>query len=240
MRFRVDDPIFALFPEVRIAVLVARGVDNGVEDPVIASGLRAAAETLARELSGVNVAEHPRVAPWREAYRRFGVKPKKSRSSIESLMRRVKKGDALPSINPLVDLYNTVSLRHLVPVGGEDLARLEGDLVLAVAGPDEAPARLLGDRAPRTPYEGEVFYRDDVGAVCRRWNWKEADRTKLTPGTSDAVLVIEALPPIDEAALRAAATELAAAIEAHCRGSVSVSMVDSGNPEADLAGTRDA
>ena len=147
------------------------------------------------------------IAPWRQAYQRFGVKPSKYRSSIESLLRSAR-AQRIRGVNPLVDLYNTVSLTHLLPCGGEDLAAVRGDIRLerASGGEHFVP---LGAQATEPPQPGEVIYRDDAGVICRCWNWREADRTKLTPATTDAFLCIEALPPSGEPQLRAACAELA-------------------------------
>ena len=117
-------------------------------------------------------------------------------------MRRTLKGEPIRPILPLVDIYNAVSLEHLLPVGGEDLDSIEGDLRLTRASESEPPVRLLGEAEERAPKPGEVIYTDDRGAICRRWNWKEADRTKLTESTRTAVLVLEALPPMTEYELR--------------------------------------
>jgi DNA/RNA-binding domain of Phe-tRNA-synthetase-like protein len=68
----------------------------------------------------------------------------------------------------------------------------------------------LGAQAPEPPAAGEVIYHDDAGVICRCWNWREADRTKLTPATTDAFLCIEALPPSGASQLRAACEDLAA------------------------------
>jgi DNA/RNA-binding domain of Phe-tRNA-synthetase-like protein len=239
MRLRIDPRIFDEYPGVRVGALFVDGVDNSGGDPEIRRLLDEAERRAAAALAGVEVAAHPRVVPWRDAYRRFGAKPKKYRSSIENLVRRVLQGGSLPSIHPLVDLYNVVSLRHLVPVGGEDLDRIEGDLVLTFAGDAEPPALLLGESQPRAPHPGEVIYKDAAGAVCRRWNWKEADRTKLTAGTRRAVLVIEALPPVDEALLAAALADLAALVQRFCGGRSTSHQLHEGCKSIPEAGSRD-
>lgn len=230
----IDPRLFDEYPDVRIGVLVAHHIDNRGAHPEIGQKLEEAQHRVAEDLAGITVIEHPAVAPWRDAYRRFGAKPKKYPSSIENLVRRLLKGATLKSINPLVDLYNVVSLRHLLPVGGEDLERTEGSIRLTFAGPDEPSVLLLGERQERPPYPGEVIYTDDVGAICRRWNWKEADRTKLTPETRRAVLVIEALPPADEASLTAALEELAELIQRFCGGQAKSQLLGPLNPTVDL------
>lgn len=223
---RVSDEIFERFPEVTLGIVTAHEIDNSREDAAILDGLRREEARVRAELAGIQVTEHSQIAPWREAYRRFGTKPKDYPSSIENLVRRVLKGQSLPSINPLVDLYNTISLRHLVPAGGEDLDRIQGDVLLTIAGESEAPVRLLGEAEERAPRPGEVIYKDDVGAICRRWNWKEADRTKLTPETRNAVLVIEGLPPVGRELVERAVEELANLIRGCCGGRVAPAILD--------------
>lgn len=232
--FRVTDDLFATFPDVVLGVVIARGIDNSGEDGEVLAALRREEERVRRELAGIQVSEHPRVAPWRVAYRAFGAKPKDYPSSIENLLRRVLKGHTLRPINPLVDLYNTISLRHLVPVGGEDLDAVEGDVLLTRAGDDEPPVLLLGEPEPRAPRPGEVIYKDDLGAICRRWNWKEADRTKLTPATRRAILVVEGLPPVGRNAVDGAVQELAGLIRTHCGGEVRTGLIDRDRPGISL------
>ncbi len=143
--------IFERFPGVRVGVVAAHGVDNSTGDPEIPALLEEEQRRAVAELAGVTVVEHPHVAPWRDAYRGFGAKPKKYRSSIENLVRRVLKGQALPSIGPLVDLYNVVSLRHLLPVGGEDLECTVGPIRLTFAATASPPVCCSANASPGCP-----------------------------------------------------------------------------------------
>ena len=124
MRCTVESAFWSLFPEARIGVVVVRGIDNTRAADACAALLADATRDAAARIGEADMATHPAVAPWREAYRAFGVKPAKFRSSIENLLRSAVAG-RLSSINPLVDLYNTVSLRHFLPCGGEDLRAIE-------------------------------------------------------------------------------------------------------------------
>ncbi len=234
MRLVIDPAIFDRFPGVVLGVVVAHGIDNSGTAPEVTALLREAEAALPARFGSTPVPEHPAIAPWREAYRAFGAKPKDHPSSIENLTRRVLKGNPLPSISKLVDLYNAVSLTFLLPVGGEDLGELRGDLRLTFAGEAEPPVRLLGEAEERSPKPGEVIYTDDLGAVCRRWNWKEADRTKLTTGTRDAVLVLEALPPVERSLLESATCELRELVERHCGGEVRSAILDRAQPSTEL------
>lgn len=231
MPLLVAEEVFALFPGLVVGVVTARGLRNSPADASVTALLRDEEARVRSIIGPAPVTEHPRVAPWREAYRAFGAKPKDNPSSIESLIRRVAKGGSLPSINTLVDLYNVISLRHLLPAGGEDLDQIRGEIILTRAGAVEAPVRLLGEADERPPHPGEVIYRDDIGAICRRLNWKEADRTRLTPETRNAVLVIEGIPPISTAEVRAALTDLAHLITANCGGEVFAELITASGRE---------
>ena len=232
MKLSATPEFFELFPEARIALVIVRGMDNHPREAVsLAPLLRDAQATVVARLQGGPLTDHARIHCWREAYRAFGAKPKDYPSSIENLARRALKGEPLRSINPLVDLYNVVSLTHLLPAGGEDLDAIEGDIVLTRASSAEPPAKLLGESEEKAPKPGEVIYKDNRGAICRRWNWKEAERTKLTEKTRNAILVLEAVPPISHEELEAAAKELERLVLEHCGGQARVELLDRQRPE---------
>ncbi len=234
MKFVVTPDIFESYPEVRIGVLVLEDVDNRSGEG-FAAELQRAREQVRSTFDRVNVTEYPRIHCWREAYRTFGAKPKKYPSSVENLVRRTLQRESLRSINPLVDLYNIVSLKHLLPVGGEDLDRVEGDILLTRAGENEPAIQLLGEKEERAPKAGEVIYTDDRGAICRRWNWKEADRTKLTEDTKRAVLVLEALPPVTRSELEEAMAELQELVRAHTGAVATKTVLDQNLSECDVS-----
>jgi DNA/RNA-binding domain of Phe-tRNA-synthetase-like protein len=229
--FRATDDIFKSFPEVLLGIVVARDIENHGEHADVMAALRKEENRIREEFTGVQITDHPNIAPWREAYRKFGAKPKENPSSIENLVRRVVKGHTITHINTIVDLYNTISLRYVVPVGGEDLDRIYGDVILTFAGSDEAPVLLLGEKEERPPKPGEVIYKDERGAICRRWNWKEAERTKLTEETRNAFLITEALPPLDHRFVESVVQELAGFLRQYCSATVTHHLLNSTSPD---------
>ena len=172
--------------------------------------LLAAAEAAAREvLDGGPAEELPHVAAWREAYRAFGAKPQRTRNSLEALLRRAASG--LPRVNRLTDCYNAVSVLHQIPVGGEDLTRYTGAprLVRAV-GTEPFDTVADGIAVIEHPDPGEVVWCDNAGVTCRRWNWRQARRTQLREDTTAALFILDALDPLTDQALHAAADDMAA------------------------------
>lgn len=238
MQLTVTDAFWELFPTARVGLVIAHGVDNTRSGQQAAALLEAQIAATAAALEGAELASHPAVAPWRAAYAQFGAKPSKFRSSIESLLRSAQSG-RLRSISPLVDLYNTVSLRHQLPCGGEDLAAIVGDITLTRAGGGE-PFRTIGAEADDPPPAGEIIYADGAGAICRCFNWREADRTKLTEATTDAVLVIETLGSHQPGQLEAALAELAGLVGEHLGGRIRTVVVDRAAPTTSLEGQEHA
>ena len=205
----VDAAVFALRPDYRVLLLAVDGLLPGPGDQD-SDALLAAAEAAAREaLDGGPAEQLPHVAAWREAYRAFGAKPQRTRNSLEALLRRA--GSGLPRVNRLTDCYNAISVLHQIPLGGEDLTRYAGPPRLIRATGTE-PFDATADGVPVTehPEAGEVVWCDDAGVTCRRWNWRQARRTQLREDTSTALFILDALDPVTDQALHAAADDLLA------------------------------
>ncbi len=230
-KFQIEDDIFGLFPQVRVWGLVIENMDNGI--PWDGTGLlEQACREAAQRLGEAPFAESPFFAPWRAAFKAFGA-PKGYRSSVEALAKRAVKGSVPRSINPLVDLYNVTSLKFLFPCGAEDLDTVEGDVRLALArgGEHFLP---LGEEENDPPREGEVAYLDDAGAICRCWNWREADRTKLMPGTRRALLCMESLSPERDEEMMKALTFVDESIRKNLGAATRPFRLDSGCRYVDL------
>ena len=208
----VDAAVFALRPDYRALLVAVGGLVPGPGDQD-SDALLAAAEAAAREALRSGPAEQlPHVAAWREAYRAFGAKPKRTRNSLEALLRRAASG--LPRVNRLTDYYNAVSVLHQIPLGGEDLTRYAGPPRLIRATGDE-PFDTMADGVAVTehPEAGEVVWCDQAGVTCRRWNWRQARRTQLSEDTSTALFILDALDPVTSEALQTAADDLAARLD---------------------------
>lgn len=222
--FTVDDSFFELFSHARIGVIVCHGIDNtGESSPELLARLEAATQGVSRHLPDPEFSQNDVVQTWRKAFQKFPGK-KGARSSVEAMLKRAHQGKGVGSINPLVDLYNAVSLEHAVPIGGEDLAAVVGDIRLTRAAGGE-DFITLGSEKSEPAVAGEVCYLDDAGAICRNWNWREAQRTMLTADTTDAVMVIEAVDGQNADEFDAAMRELEAGIQRHCGGATTTSTV---------------
>jgi DNA/RNA-binding domain of Phe-tRNA-synthetase-like protein len=203
----VDAAVFELRPDYRALLLAVDGLVPGPSDQASDALLRAAERTASEAIGGQSVDELPHVATWREAYRAFGAKPQRTRNSLEALLRRA--GSGLPRVNRLTDIYNAVSVQHQIPVGGEDLTRYAGPpRLLRATGSEPFDTVADGTVVIEHPDPGEVVWCDDAGVTCRRWNWRQARRTQLGDDTTAGLFIFDALHPMSDEQLDAAADEL--------------------------------
>jgi DNA/RNA-binding domain of Phe-tRNA-synthetase-like protein len=232
MKDIVSAEVLAKFPDYIRGVVIAKEVDNHGENQRLTELLRKAVENAARDESLQDIKNHPRIAPWRQAYADFGTNPNKFYCSIESLARRARRGDQLPYINTLVALFNYFSLEHMVPSGGDDLDSIDGALRLTLARGDE-PFTPLGADTVENPPPGEVIYVDNSKVMCRRWNWRQSDQTKLSPATTRVAINVDCLPPVSKREAEAITAELAHLVQEFCGGEVKYLLLEAAHNEAE-------
>jgi len=229
----VDQAIFERVPQYSRAIVVARGVDNRGLVPAVEDMLREAEARCQALFAQEELTTHPRIACWREAYRVLDMKPGKNYSSVESLARRARGGSATPYINTLVALMNGFSLKHLVPCGGDDLEAVRGDLTLRLATGEERWVPL-GAEGASSPEPGEAVYVDAEQVLCRRWNWRQGDGTRIVPFVCNVLINIDCLPPVGVAEAETLADELAELVRVSCGGSVRHDLITASQPTVDL------
>lgn len=146
---------------------------------------------------------------WDNVFKAFGAKPKRTPCSASALRKRVIKEGSLPPLDPVVDIYNAISIRYAIPVGGENLAAYSGTPQLTLASGDE-PFDTLKEGQPVVEYPdaGEVIWRDEIGVTCRRWNWRQGVRTRLDSQAKTMWFILESLPAMPLTALQEAGNEL--------------------------------
>lgn len=184
--------IYALRPDYHTLIATARNLQPGPSDDA-SDELMSRAEAVARvRLAHTSIHDLEAVHDWRATYQAFGAKPQRTRPSLEALLGRISVG--LPRIDRITDTYNAVSVTHLLPVGGEDLLRYDGPAALRRATGDETfDTTSNGIAVTEHPTPGEVIWCDDAGVTCRRWNWRQCNRTRITPTSTAVVFILDAL-----------------------------------------------
>jgi len=233
MKFKIDEKIFQQFPSLVIGVVVATNINNKGKSREISDLIEEQSAKIKLDFTIGTLQENSVVKAWQEAYRSFGAKPKKHKSSIESLYRLVLEGVKLRHINRIVDIYNYISLKHMTPIGGDDTDKVDGDIILKFAQGNERFTLLNSDRVDN-PKKGEVVYMDNKEILCRRWNWRECDKSKMTENTKNVTLVVEGLLPVSRKKVQSAIDELTALVKKFCGGEIKSYILNSRNKEIDV------
>ncbi len=229
-KFIIEEDLTGIFPDVEIGILVCEGINNHVVDENrYADYLKSAQKEAQKHIANEEFTENPVIRTWRDAFYKFKTK-KGARCSIEALLKRISKGNDIGCINPLVDLYNGISLKYGLPVGGEDIDKFVGNVRLTLAEGGEEFITYGSDESD-PPAEGEVVYKDDQGAICRCFNWREGIRTMLTEDTVNAFMIIETVDGSSSETLNAALDEMKSLIEKELGATVTKHIVNKANPE---------
>jgi lysyl-tRNA synthetase class 2 len=227
----IDKEIFEKFPGFNRGIIVISNLENKAENAEIEKMMNEQVE----KRTGEDCVNHEFVKAWDTVYQELGINPNKFPPSIKSLLKRVSKGGKIPFINSVVALFNYVSLKHFLPCGGDDVETIEGNLKLSVAKGDEK-FTSLGSTELENPEPGEVIYFDDAtgNVMCRRWNWRNGDFSKITTDTKKVVINIDGIDPADKAAVLEARDELASLLEKHCNAKTETDLLNSEKPEMEI------
>lgn len=214
----IQDQVFSLYPQFVRAVVIAHDLHISEHNPRIATFL---SEVQAKsKKDGAQLLKHPRITVWDDAHRKFGSNPNRFPPSIRSLLERVLRGKPLPYINDAVALFNSISLKHLIPSGGDNLGVITGDVSLGLATGREH-FTPLGGNSTEYPEVGEVIYFDsDLKVMCRRWNWRNGDETKITTDTHSLLINVDGLGDDVKPVVQEASEEIAGWLQKECGGNV--------------------
>ncbi|MEE9525728.1 MAG: phenylalanine--tRNA ligase beta subunit-related protein [Candidatus Woesearchaeota archaeon] len=201
MKLTISKEVFNKFPKLKLGIVIAKNINNKGSDDKIYHLLEEIENLIKFDFTPENIAKHPLISPWRTAYSEFGSKPSSYHCSVETLMRNVLKGRGAPRINKAVDVSNYLSLKHLIPMGVQDLDKIEGSISLKIATGKEK-FTSIGSDEEETPSKGEVIYKDSKDVLCRRWNWRDADKAKIEESSENIIYYIDALPPINKTKIK--------------------------------------
>lgn len=230
----IDSEFWKLFPQGKIGVVICRNVNNayGSKMQDYENQIKIAEKIAKKKLENCEFLENNTVKNWREAYKKFKTK-KGARCSIELLLKRVYNDNPLKNINPLVDIYNTFSLKYFIPCGGEDMDTFIGDLKLTKATGEENFIPL-GSLENEPPLIDEIVYKDDFGVVCRSLNWRESSKNMITENTKNVLFCTEIIEDIDDEKLTIILNELGFDVTDKLGGTFKIEILSNEKAEVNM------
>ena len=190
----MDSAVFTLAAELN--AIVKPGLLWWAAATVVAHEHRLDPQLAAAE-ARVRVTPPAESAAVRTMYKRVGIDPTKTRPSNEALLRRVRKGDAIPRINSLVDIVNWCSLEFQLPYGLYDLSKISGPVTMRLGAGGESYA---GIRKDDVNVSGRITVADTSGAFGNPTS--DSARTMVTTATSEVLVIVYAPAEIPRAQLQ--------------------------------------
>jgi DNA/RNA-binding domain of Phe-tRNA-synthetase-like protein len=230
----ISGDVFAEFPQFQRGIIFVNEIDIVEKNKRIKKPLNKIIEQ--RKSENIDYEKHPFIRAWDETHLKFGSNPEIFPPSIKALLTRALGGGGLPYINSVVTLFNYISIKYLVPCGGDDLDRITGNLCLDFATGNEMFTGLGSDEVEH-PDKGEVIYYDDQSkqVMCRRWNWRNAEFSKITLNSQRIVINIDGINGIPQSTISDARNELAELLKIHCNANIITGLLTKDNPKMSLS-----
>lgn len=227
---RIREDIFKTYPSFRRGIVIARNLQNQGPSQRLEELLSDAMQKARTQPTDLK--DDARVTIWNEAHRQFGSNPNKFPPAHLSLLKRVQKPESrIPFISKIVSIMNYNSIVDIIPVGGDDLDCAGGLLELRFASGKEIFTPLGSPEVKEHPDPGEVIYvagdSDDV--MCRRWNWRNGHKTRITEETRSIVMNIDGIGEGNEPATLSTRDRVGAMLAEYCGAAVTLSLLSPSN-----------
>jgi DNA/RNA-binding domain of Phe-tRNA-synthetase-like protein len=230
MSFIVADDCIRL--GLRAGAIMFRGVRVTAAGPALRSEVARQVEAVrARFPNAPAVRSAAEVAAFQELLRKVGVNPRREAPSVERLLTFALKSGDLPVINSLVDAYNLVSVRWCCSLGAHDLDRIAPPVALRLLTGRET-FTPLGSAIAAAVVPGEYGYVDAADRVLCRLDLLQAEFTKVTEHTTNALLIIEGTAAHPREVVRQAFADAIALVTRHCGGTAEVIVFPAAGPDS--------
>jgi DNA/RNA-binding domain of Phe-tRNA-synthetase-like protein len=236
VKFIIESDIFQRFPDLRIGVVLSRGLRIRERSKELENIFESKWKKLLEQMESKKqeVTDFKNIKSWRETYRQMGLNHKKYIPAVESLMQRLSKGHSVPPINTAVNAYLAVELLTMLPIGGYDLAVVDGDIRLRISGGGEQ-FTPLGGRIAKFTEPGEIVYSDGKTILTRHWNFRDSEHCKITEKSTEIILASEAaLKDISTHDLIETLYQIVEYESTFCQGVYSTFILDKLNPEVEI------
>ncbi|MBU0975305.1 MAG: tyrosine--tRNA ligase [Patescibacteria group bacterium] len=232
MKFSVTQKVFERFPDAKFGVLLIQGINNTGSNSKIADLLKQQIKTTSKQYNHTAIKDIPQIKSWREVFESLGLN-RDFLPSHEALSSRViSKGD-LPNINPLVDIYNIVSLKYLIPIGGHDTDKAPEIRIDETTGKETF--QVMNSKEILNVEKGELAYLTEDKILTRHFVWRQSETSKTDRDTKNVFIPIDnAAGDMTEKQIKQIADELIELITKHLGGKASLGIVNKVNPLIDL------
>ena len=232
MKFSVSKEVFEKMDDVCFGVIVARGINNK-DNAKISKMLENSIESAEKKFDDKKAKEIEEIINYRQSLQDLGINPNKFMCSIEAIMTRILKKKGFPSINPIVDLGNAVSIKNIVTLGAHDISDLRDDICIRFSKKGDKFV-AFGAKEEEELEDGELIYCVGNEVRTRRWIWRQSEKGKITEKTTDVFFPIDGFKNKNYDNVVNAMNELVELLQEHFECQIKFGIVDKNNPEFEL------
>jgi DNA/RNA-binding domain of Phe-tRNA-synthetase-like protein len=187
IKIRISEEIFGRFEKISVGYLIAINIYNQSYSNEINDKISKYSDAL-KEIESID--SHLPILKWREMYSKMNAKKGKL-SSIESLLKMYSENGSLPSINPIVDYYNSISCFLGNPMGAYNINAIsDSEITLREAKKGEEFIPIGGKLIEKTS-NGEIIYSAGNVVICKTWNNKDSNLTKIEKDCTDILFIFD-------------------------------------------------
>ena len=235
MKIEITSELFDKFGNISVGAIVAKTLlSDSIQENIIQSEIDAAIikgkEVLSQHESLDSI---PYIVDWRNIYKKMGCSTSKI-SSIESLYSYLSDKNSLPNILPMVNLYNSISCYYGLPMAGYDYDNISDNCVFLRPAKKKEQFKPLGLNQIEKTKNGEIVYADNEKVICRYWNNKDCDQTKLLSSTNNYLFIIDGAPSVNREVLKSAIDKLSNVLSSLGFETVSNAIASENNAQIDI------
>jgi DNA/RNA-binding domain of Phe-tRNA-synthetase-like protein len=190
----ISDQVRTAYGDLRLAFVEIHGMKIGVDSTKVTDLLNETSERISKSITLEAVKDRPDFRAYRDFFWRLGVDPTKTRPASEALIRRILKGSSIPRINDFVDAYNIASIGTGIPIAAFDLGTIDADVTLRFSDPGEEFLGI-GMSSFRRLEQGILIMSSGEGVIAV-YPYRDAEESKISLETVDAVLISCGVPGI--------------------------------------------
>lgn len=186
--FKVQQDVLDL--GVKIKGVRIHGIDNTVYSSSLNDYIDVHVKRLLKNNSLEVLKEDRIIQGFYELHKEVGIPKRKNLPASENLLKNLLKKQEFHKINPLVDLYNLISMDTKLALGAHDLDKTEGNISLRLTQGNENYIPL-GSVEAKEVKAGIYSYIDDANDIICYSEIRQVDKTKVTEESKDVFFIVQ-------------------------------------------------
>jgi len=220
MNIKISNKVFSKYPKLQLGIILIKDIDNKTKLKDSLHLLKEAERFIHLTFNKENIKNHHLISPWSVAKEHFGSKATHYHTSVEKLLNKTIKKRKISTKDVLTNVVRYLSLKHIIPVGVDDLDKIEGNINFSMATGREKRSLLKNLNA------GDLFYSDRESVLGSKLDSWKVRRTKLSDKTVSVLIHFDFLPPLTKKKVNEVMRDASSLVNNFCGGKIKYFILD--------------